>query len=169
MNIRKDNFMGRQINFYMSKIVEKSFIEFLEQNQFIFLNNDSSVINKTSPKGKFRWYLYKQDYGDIKMNQYNMNIIDTKKSPVIQFRRTSIKEEEKKIFKGRLWIETQYYDGGEKLIKKNDIFIKEYQMLVRWIKKHIPYQEIKKGEYFVKEYINDEIKELQDKEFIFTT
>lgn len=41
-------------------------------------------------------------------------------------------------------------------------------MLTRWIKKYVPYQEIKKGNYIIKEYVSDELKELQDKGFIFT-
>ena len=169
MIIKKDYFMGRQINFYMSKIVEESFIEFLAQNQFVFLDYYGGIINQTFSTNQFGWYLYKQSYGDIKMCQNGKaNSVDAIKSPIIQFKKTVIKEEQKKVLKGRLWMETQFYDGGGKLVKKNEIFVKEYQMLVRWLKRHIPYQEIKKGDYLIKAYINDEIKELQDREFIFT-
>ncbi len=65
----------------------------------------------------------------------------------------------------KLWISDQYYDEGGILIKKDSVFVKDYKMLTRWIKKNIPYQEIKKGEFMVKEYVNDEMIELQDKGF----
>lgn len=102
------------------------------------------------------------------MCQDNKARIDILKSPVIEFSKTIIKAEQKKILRGRLWISDQYYGEEGNLIKKEKVFVKDYQMLRRWIKKYIPYQEIKKGEYLVKEYINDELKELQDGGFALT-
>ena len=63
---------------------------------------------------------------------------------------------------------SQYYDDEGMLIKKEGVLIKDYQMLTRWIKKYVPYQEIQKGNFIIKEYVSDELKELQDKDFIFT-
>ena len=70
--------------------------------------------------------------------------------------------------RGRLWIADWYYDDEGNLVKKEGILVKDYQILIRWIKKHVPYQEIKKGEYLVSEYVNDELKKMQEKGFVLT-
>ena len=44
----------------------------------------------------------------------------------------------------------------------------EYNNLTKWIKKNVPYQNIKKGEFFVKEYTNDELIEMEKMGYIFT-
>ena len=116
----------------------------------------------------FSLYLYKSNYGELVMQQGNGASMDTIKSPVIQFCKTSIKTEQKKILRGRLWIATQYYDDEGNWVKKSELFVKDYQKLNRWIKKNVPYQEIRKGEYLVKEYVNDELKELQEKGYVLT-
>lgn len=143
--------MGKQINFYMSEHIQEEFIEYLKQNQFKFLNSSAGIVNQLSSSTIFSAYLYKTDYGEIVMCQDNKARIDILKSPVIEFSKTIIKAEQKKILRGRLWISEQYYGEEGNLIKK-----------------YIPYQEIKKGEYLVKEYINDELKELQDGGFAIT-
>lgn len=160
--------MGNQINFYMSKHVQDSFIEYLEQNQFVFLDDDSKILFRSNSKIIFDLYLYKKDYGNIIMRQDNKEIMDSIKSPVIQYNKSVIDERQKKILRGRLWISNKYYNDDGKLIKKNEMFLKDYQMLTRWIKKHVPYQKIKKNEFFFNEYVNDELIELQEKGFVFT-
>ncbi len=157
--------MGKQINFYMSENVQVSFIEYLEQNQFVFLDNNSKIISRPASMDVFGMYLYKQSYGNIIMHQDNKEIMDSIKSPVIQFGKTVIKEEHKKVLRGRIWVSDQYNDEHGALIKKDVQFVKDYKMLTRWIKKNVPYQEIRKGDYFVKEYVNDELKALQEKGF----
>ena len=161
--------MGKQINFYMSKDVEDEFIEYLKQNNFIFLITDfesNKIINtygKTDNSSKL--YLFKEVYGDITMQEGVLSRLNTIKSPVIEFRRTIIKEDKKKILRGRIWVSNQYYDDYGTIIKKNPQLIQDYNSLVRWIKKHVPYQEIKKDEYSVKEYVNDEMKQLGEEGF----
>jgi len=164
--------MGKQINFYMSKDVEDEFIEYLKQNNFIFLITDfesNKIINtygKTDNSSKL--YLFKEVYGDITMQEGVLSRLNTIKSPVIEFRRTIIKEDKKKILRGRIWVSNQYYDDYGTIIKKNPQLIQDYNSLVRWIKKHVPYQEIKKDEYSVKEYVNDEMKQLGEEGFTLT-
>ncbi len=157
--------MGKQINFYMSENIQMSFIKYLEQNQFVFLDNNSKIISQPASMDVFGIYLYKKNYGDIIMHQYNKEIMDSIKSPVIQFSKTVINEEQKRILRGRIWISYQYYDEQGELIKKDIEFIKDYKMLTRWIKKNIPYQEINKGDFLVKEYVSDELKVLQKNGF----
>ena len=164
--------MGKQINFYMSKDVEDEFIEYLKQNNFIFLITDfesNKIINtygKTDNSSKL--YLFKEVYGDITMQEGVLSRLNTIKSPIIEFRRTIIKEDKKKILRGKIWVSNQYYDDYGTIIKKNPQLIQDYNSLVRWIKKHVPYQEIKKDEYSVKEYVNDKMKQLGEEGFILT-
>lgn len=157
--------MGRQIIFYMSENVQIGFIEYLKQNEFIFLDDNAQIVEQPFSTNIYGLYLYKQNYGDVIMHQdlnQNMDII---KSPVIEFYKTKIKLEEKRVLQGRIWMSDRYFDEKGDIIKKDITLIKDYQMLMRWIKKHVPYQEIKKGEYLIKEYVNDELKELQEDGF----
>ena len=159
--------MGKQINFYMSENIQTSFVEYLQQNQFIFLDYNAQIVEEPFSTNVYRLYLYKQNYGQLFMRQDLNHIMDIMKSPVIEFRKTTIKLEEKKVLRGRVWIENQYFKEGI-CIKKPDTFIRDYQMLNRWIRKHVPYQEIKKENFFIKEYVNDELKSLQENGFKLT-
>lgn len=160
--------MGKQINFYMSKTTQRDFVEFLKQNNFLFLNRDSAVIDDISFDNISTVYLYKRDYGNIIRHQSDIKDLDIIKSSIIEFSKTRILKEKKKILRGRLWISTQYYDENNMIIKKEGVIIKDYQRLVRWIKKNVPYQNIQKGEYYVKEYASDELVALQDEGFALT-
>lgn len=160
--------MGKQINFYMSEKVQTSFIEYLEQNQFVFLDYNAQAVAQPFLTNVYSLYLYKQNYGELFMRQDLEHITDIIKSPIIEFRKTTIKLEEKKVLRGRIWISDRYFDEKGALIKKDMSFVKDYQMLMRWVKKHVPYQEIKKGEYLIKEYVNDELKDLQEDGFKLT-
>lgn len=165
--------MGRQINFYMSHDVQERFIDFLNEKEFTFVDYNASIINDILDDSRKSIYLYKQDYGDICMNPYHKVHIDPLKTPIIQYRKTIIKEEQRKVLMGRLWIETKYYNEDGELINKGESVLKDYQMLVRWVKKNVPYQEIKKmnhylKEYYIKEYINDELRKLQERGYEFT-
>ena len=96
--------MGKQITFYMSENIQTSFVEYLQQNKFIFLDHNAQVAELP-----------------FSTNVYSL-----------------------------LWIESQYFKEGI-CIKKPDTFITDYQMLNRWIKKHVPYQEIRKENFLIKE------------------
>jgi len=161
--------MGKQINFYMSKDVEAEFIEYLKQNNFIFLHidfkNNKIIDTHGETNNSSALYLFKEVYGDIIMQEGVLSRLNTIKSPVIELRRTIIKEDKKMIHRGRIWVSNQYYDELGIIIKKNPQLIQDYNLLVRWIKKHVPYQEIKKEEHSVKEYVNDEMKQLGEKGF----
>lgn len=160
--------MGKQINFYMSENVQVSFIEYLKQNEFVFLDYNAQIVEQPFSTNVYGLYLYKQNYGDVIMRQDIKQNMDIIKSPVIEFNKTKIKLEEKRVLQGRIWISDRYFDENGALIKKDTSFVKDYQMLMRWVKKHVPYQEIKKGEYLIKEYVNDELKDLQEDGFKLT-
>ena len=149
----------------MCEATQECFFQYLQQNQFEFLSVNSGIISYPTLMNVFDLYLYKADYGEIIMHQNgSMDII---KSPVIQFSKTIIKPEQKKVLRGRLWLSDQY-SVSDCLVKKSSKLINDYKMLVRWIKKYVPYQGIKKGEYLVNEYVSDELKKLQESGFVFT-
>lgn len=159
--------MSKQINFYMSKKKQEEFIDFLRMNSFLFLDASAKVINESNLENISSLYLYKQKYGNIIINSTNQRTIDSIKSPIIQYKKTIIKENQKKVLRGRLWMANQYYDDEGYVISKGEILLRDYKMLLCWIKKNVPYQKIKKGEHYIKEYVSDELKELQE-EFIFS-
>lgn len=70
--------------------------------------------------------------------------------------------------RGRLWLSHQYYDDVGKKIEKGELLLKDYQLLVRWVKKNVPYQKIRKGNYYVNEYANNEMIDLQNEGFVLT-
>lgn len=160
--------MGRQIEFYMSDKVQNDFIEFLKQNNYIFLDSQKNVINELCSKKVFYCYLYKTDYDCIKMKKIDNQIIDDTRSPVIHFQKTSVNSELKKVHSGRIWIATSFYDENGNTIMKPNGFIKDYEKLVRWIKKNVPCHSRKKGKYVYKEYISDEMLELEATGFFLT-
>lgn len=116
--------MGRQINFYMSEKTQDSFIDFLRHQRFEFLDNTAKQINQPNSNIIFSLYLYKQDYGNIVMHPNNKESMNSIISPVIQLNKTIIKDEQKKILRGRLWISNQYYNDEGILKKKRGYLLK---------------------------------------------
>ena len=159
--------MGRQINFYMSKEVENEFFKFLKKENFEFLirDNKNNVLTrlyeiKYSEFNQNYAYLYKPEYEELFMKDEPLVRIDQIASPVIDFTRTNIDHDEKIVIRGRIWIETKYYNSSGELVEKNAELVKDYNRLVRWIKKNVPFREIIQEDYVEKEYANDEIVEL---------
>lgn len=89
--------MGRQINFYMSKSIQEAFIDYLCQNNFLFLDKNATYIDKINSDSIFILYLYKHNYGNIMIRQDCIKHIDSLKSPIIQFKKTIIKESKKEV------------------------------------------------------------------------
>lgn len=158
--------MGRQINFYMSENVQNQFIQYLINNDFLFLDGGGKKIEFSDlcSDNIYSYYLYKIEFGCL-LTKGNGNLIDVLDSPIIEFLKTRIKGN--KMLRGRLWVSTYYYkDNGQ--TEESKKYIVEYQKLVRWIKKNVPYQDIKKGEYLIKEYANDELIQMEKDGYIFT-
>ena len=72
-----------------------------------------------------------------------------------------LENKSKKVYSGRIWIGTYFYDENGNTIMKSNEFIKDYEKLVRWIKKNVPCRSRKIGKYVYKLYISDEILELE--------
>ena len=158
--------MGRQINFYMSEQIQAEFIAFLEQENFLYVDYYVDKTVHPASKDVYSVYLYKEAYGKL-VKKFDDKVYDSSNGPLIEFSKTMMKEEEKKIIRGRLWMTDWYYDETGNKVKKNELLIKDYEKLVRWLKKHIPYQEYNQKGYILKEYINDEVIELQKQGYTY--
>ena len=158
--------MGRQINFYMSENVQNQFIQYLINNDFLFLDGGGKKIESSglcTYDDYYYYYLYKIEFGCL-LTKCNGNLIDVLDSPIIEFSKTRIKGN--KMSRGRLWVSTYYYkDSGQ--TEESKKYIVEYQKLVRWIKKNVPYQDIKQKENLIKEYANDELIQMEKDGYIF--
>lgn len=155
--------MGKQINFYMSENVQNQFIDFLISNEFLFLDNEGKIIEFQNLCSYIDYYLYKNEFGSLLTKN---NSIDVLSSPIIEFCKTRVKEN--RILRGRLWVSDHYYKSNNSQTQQSKKYIMEYNNLARWIKKNVPYQNIKKGDFFVKEYTNDELIQMEKTGYIFT-
>ena len=159
--------MGKQINFYMSEKVQAEFIVFLKENQFEYYDYYANKVEEPTDKKLFEVYIYKMAYGEI-VKKEEGRVLDSYYSPVIEFSKTIVREDVKEIIGGRLWMTDLYFDEKGNKAKKEEVFTKDYQKLVRWIKKHVPYQEYDHNGYLYKDYINDEIIQLYQEGYVFT-
>lgn len=161
--------MGKQVNFYMNPETQRKFVEYAKQNDMIFLNREGTAVHDADAETLHVFYLYIPCCGEVVASRYNSARIDPNRSPVIEFIKTSIIENQKKILRGRLWVSTQYYDDDGNLTKQNYKVIEVFQKLVRWIRKNVPCQQMEKGNHLVNELINDELIELLSRGFILST
>lgn len=154
----------------MSSDVANEFANMVIENRYILLkiNKETqciSVIPDNALNDEWRCFLYKKDYGAfLTINDQEGNIcdIDYVNSPVIQYIRTQIKYEKKIITRGRLWVTGESLKDG---FANKQMLIKDYNTLVNWIKKRVPYQNVSLTNFFgnecvAKKYINDEIVRL---------
>jgi len=163
--------MGKQINFYMDYETEQRFVEFVltDGGKILFRKPHSTIEHiEILPKpfsvdGWTQVFLYKEDFGDVILRQLKdmSERVDSICSPVIEFSRTVINEEEKTIYGGRLWMETKYWQN-EDLLEKPKELDKWYSMLNKWLKKQIYKAEVLKNGRLIEEYITPKIKELLD-------
>lgn len=164
--------MGKQINFYLERELEGKFIEELFNAGFVIVAEDldnKKLITYNELKEVnskiYILYLYKKDLGTLLINKECEYRLDYLRSPVIEFARTIIKSEKKVITRGRLWMESKYYGENGEIVCKDSKLTSEYNKLVKWIKKYVPFQDVAKGDYVIKEYVTDSIKELANTGF----
>lgn len=160
--------MGKQINFLMDKDTEEKFLIYIKENGVAIFegNNDSPKIIEVLPeafsgKGWFKVYLY-NNQGDLILNKLSTGreYIDSIKSPVIEFSRTIIREGAKEVSRGRLWLETKFYNEDGDLVSKDSDLDEWYKNLSKWIKKNAPKTEISNNGREYKEYITKSVVQL---------
>ncbi|NMC57363.1 MAG: hypothetical protein GYA50_09105 [Eubacteriaceae bacterium] len=159
--------MGRQINFYAEAQLQKHFIEYFFNQGFVIIADDMDnkkivtyhKLDEIDPN-LYNIFLYKKDYGQLVTENWSNHTPSSLFSPVIEFSRTSIKPEEKLIIRGRVWMESMYYGEDGNIVTKDPRLTKDYNAIVRMIKKYVPYQDVVKGGYTLKAYITDNMKEM---------
>ena len=154
--------MGRQINFYMDNKIKRNFIDFLDAEGCIFLPDCtfSSLykLEKENIDNEYSVCLYMNFFGKIKLKHIqNINKfrIDKSYNPVIEYWISHINSSDKFISSGRLWLTSyDFYDANTDRTFINN----EYNKLVRWIKKNVPYQKV--NGYSQKMYISNDLVDL---------
>lgn len=109
--------------------------------------------------------LYKDSYGSIIFNDDRETEINRNYSPVIEWCRTILDNDEKVVRQGRIWI-SSWIEFENPLMEEQ--FKKDYNSLVRWIKKKVPKQEYMKKGHTLKRYMNEELKIYEDQGYKFT-
>ena len=135
--------MGKQYAFTMNTFVEYKLMEYLQENgYFVYKNNKEgapSLIDlfaESAPdKGGFIFYLYKTDFGKLifKETPNGLFYINDTYAPVIEFSRTIVRHETKKIKFGRIWIGMEYYNESGELLKKNEALNIGFHNIKKWI------------------------------------
>lgn len=161
--------MGKQINFLMDKETEKRFFEFIRKDGVVLFEGNNEVpqiINilpePFSGKGRFSIYIYNEKFGKYIISETKKGIkyIDSIKSTVIEFNRTIIREGAKEVSRGRLWLETKFYNEDGELVSKDIDLDEWYKNLCKWIKKNVPRTEISNNGREYKEYITKSVVQL---------
>ncbi|MDO5151300.1 MAG: hypothetical protein Q4D76_18215 [Oscillospiraceae bacterium] len=161
--------MGKQINFFIDRETEERFLIYIRKNGVAIFegnNNNPQVVDELpvpfSGKGCFKIYLYKTNNGDLKLKKLSTGreCIDSIESPVIEFSRTIIREDTKEVTKGRLWVETKYYNDNGELVIKNGMLEEWYKDLCKWIKKNAPRIEVSNNGKNHNVYITKQVLQL---------
>ena len=128
--------MSRQINFYMDKTTELQFIQFVKDSGFIFITRSDGInVNPYDDKDLFL-FIIREKY--LPFLRFKNNSVDVLNSLGIEYRRNNIIEDKKIVTGGRIYICDAYKD--EKYSIYMEEFVKDYNKLKDWIKKHVPYQ-----------------------------
>lgn len=156
--------MSRQINFYMDKTTEFQFIQFIKNNGFIFIRrSDGKIIDPCENNDLFLFIIREKNPSIL---QYSCGSVDVLNSLGIEYKRNNIIENKKIVTGGRLFISDAYKD--EKYSLYMEEFLKDYNKLKNWIKKHVPYQKYYHlGKLQDKEYICDSMLMYAEKDYRF--
>lgn len=149
--------MGRQYNFYISPEQDLKFIKYLFEEGYkivvphaFIVDNDIRYdytfdkieiyqdINSFLSIQEQHFYsveIYKGEWGGLVKKECER--IDYEKSPIIEYNRCFIHEYKNFLSRGRLYIRTYYKNE----IEYFDTVYKEYQKLVRVMKKNIDYKD----------------------------
>lgn len=158
--------MGKQIRFIMDEHDESIFFSYIIGNSTIFFQNRNrnpepitELPDKGSEPGWFKLYLYKECFGAITYAETKggRRFINAINAPVIEFRRTIVRENVKEIARGRLWLEMKYYDN-ETLITKDKLINNWYIELSKWIKSNLTRIESKEQKEYVSKSLIDVVK-----------
>lgn len=160
--------MGQQMSFILDEETEKDFFDFLVREagcKVLFEGVHSLPVEVSelpqpfSGKGWFKVYAYKESLGDYHLEELSdgRKIINAITSPVIEFSRTTIRK--KDVLKGRLWVETKYYDDNH-LIQKPLELKGIYKDCCKWIRGRTKRVEVEINGFTSKEYVSLKVGEV---------
>lgn len=136
--------MSKQLNFFLSRSDEAVLAEFLTKSGAIAVEEQSS-----SPELEFRRSIQREKsvfeklcllhekfsehivFKEIKNKFY----INEQKSDIIEYSPSYIITENQTIKRGRLYVVTDYFDTEDRLIRKNDPFLKWADSILRGARK----------------------------------
>lgn len=161
--------MGRQINFYMNEQTKKDFLQFICDEGYVFIADRISeepenlwYVEKEETNQFFSICLYKSDFGKIiqtKLSTSKNYYIDKRHNPIIEYRFSFLKQQEKEVIEGRLWLTSDTLSDPN---ADRTVINKSYNRLVRWIKKEVPYQLV--NGHTIKRYISNSLVDLVHKD-----
>ena len=132
--------MGRQINFYLMPKDILELNEYLKQNKWIVFSakQAKSKLEFVDSVKRIDFLLLEKHKEQVKMkfiekqNHYSPDII---LSPIIQFRNPPLDIEKKILRRGRVYYTKDFWQA-DKLIDKDEEFLKAAQKLFAWIRRH---------------------------------
>ena len=150
--------MGRQYNFAMDETDEKLLMQYLKESGYVVYLERTHRTPETIDEfpvpfsdGWFILYIYHPTFGNMKFESYvsdkKLNIkieyIEDTTAPVIEFRRTIVRKEEKTIQSGRIWMQMKYWNEHGEYVSKSENLDKGYKDIKKWITKNLQKMEQK--------------------------
>ncbi len=137
--------MGRQIRFFMVGSDEIKFLELIEAEGDLIVDEKGNNIDINTLKDGMLHSEEKKDYmtftefyiifPDSKKIKFESSIINQIRSDVIEVSRCSMTKENL-VWEGRLWAEFKYYDDKGDTIIKEKWFEQKFNKYRSWIKKN---------------------------------
>jgi hypothetical protein len=122
--------MGKQIEFFMTKLDETNFLIEVLNNGGLILDDKVNTLSLDDVKECEAISLFITLPG-LKIEKNKSGFVDAITSEVIQFSRCMIFAEE--VRTGRLWAEFKYYNAGQ-LVNKSKEFSDIFKKYEKWIK-----------------------------------
>lgn len=134
--------MGKQIEFFISKLDENGFLQFVSDNNDLIMNDKADAIDVKDAIDTSALSLFIVAT-NIKVFKSNSGFLDSIVSEAIQFTRGFVNNE-KTVRSGRLWAEFKYYDCNHQIVTKRKEFNEMFNRYVKWIKKNCKMSRCKK-------------------------
>lgn len=127
--------MGRQVNFYMTEIDERVFLQEIIKNNQIILDEKGKILSLEEAIQPSNYQLWIADKsGDLQFS--TGGFINSSFSEAIEYSRCE-KVNDYALDHGRIWAEFRYYDDNANIVKKSLEFEKLYQTYAKWLKKNM--------------------------------
>lgn len=148
--------MGRQLVFFMSDQCQTLFYDYLRESGFEILELDGTIVE--SIPSKWLFVVRRTSYSPYVLSDRE---IDRLNSAVVECSRTIIRNDRKRISRGRVWFNNNKLTINPDELKNINA---DVDLIFRWVKKHVPIYEIPKGGINVsrKELISEELWPLVD-------